>query len=87
MENLASRRLIVKNAKIFSSYVNIFEFSHSKEIVQSWLIYVTKFSSIIQSCFLTETLKQNYCQLIYFTFLNSHERTVNFSLKSVIVPL
>ena len=87
MENLASRRLIVKNAKIFSSYVNIFEFSYSKEIVQSWLIYVTKFSSIIQSCFLTETLKQNYCQLIYFTFLNSHERKVNFSLKSVIVPL
>ena len=35
MENLASRQLIVKNAKIFSSYVNIFEFSHSKEIVQS----------------------------------------------------
>ena len=87
MDNLASRRLFVKNAKIFSSYVNIFEFSHVKEIVQSWLIYVTKFSSVIQWYFLTETIKQNYCQLLYFTFLNSHERKVSFSLNSVIVPL
>ena len=38
---------------------NIFEFSHVQEIVESWLVYVNKFSWIIQSFFLTETIKQN----------------------------
>ena len=34
--------------------LNIFEFSHVKEIVESWFVYVKKFLWIIQSCFLTE---------------------------------
>ena len=28
-----------------------------KEIVESWLVYVNKFSWITQSCFLTEAIK------------------------------
>ena len=59
MRDSACRWLIVENAKIFRSYVNIFEFSLVKEIAESWLVYVNKFSWIIQSCFLTETIKQS----------------------------
>ena len=39
--------------------LNIFEFSHVREIIESWLVYVNKFSWIIQSCFLTETIKKS----------------------------
>ena len=36
-----------------------FEFSHVKEIVESWLVYENKFLWIIQLGFLTETIKQS----------------------------
>ena len=39
---------------------NIFEFFHEKEIVESWLVYLSKFSWIIQSCFWTETTKWSH---------------------------
>ena len=39
--------------------LNISEFSHMKEIVESWLFYVNKFSWIIISRFLTETMKES----------------------------
>ena len=35
MRDLACRWFIVENAKIFRSYVKLFEFSHVKEIVES----------------------------------------------------
>ena len=59
MHDSANRWLIVENAKIFRSYVKHFEFPHVKEIVESWLVYVNKFSLIIQSCFLTDTIKES----------------------------
>ena len=59
MHDLACRWLIVENAKVFRSYVNIFESSHVKEIVESWLVYVNKSSRIIQSCFLSGIIKQS----------------------------
>ena len=34
--------------------LNIFEFSHVKEIVESWLVHGNKFSWIIQLSFVTE---------------------------------
>ena len=43
--------------KYFKVLLNIFGFFHLKDIVESWLVYVNKFSWIIQSCFLTETIK------------------------------
>ena len=44
MRDSASSWLIVENAKNFEVMLNIFEFSHVKKIVESWLIYVNKFS-------------------------------------------
>ena len=38
----------------FEVMLNVFEFSHVKEIVESLLRYVNKFSWIIQSSFMTE---------------------------------
>ena len=55
MRDSACRWLIVENCKIFRSYVK--HFFHVKEIVESWLAYVNKFSWIAQSCFLTHTIK------------------------------
>ena len=51
--------LLLKMLKYFEVMLNIFEFSHVKEIVKFWLVYVNKFSLIIESCFLTETIKQS----------------------------
>ena len=59
MHDSANRWLIVENAKIFRSYVKHFEFPHVKEIVESWSVYANKFSLIIQSCFLTDTIKES----------------------------
>ena len=39
--------------------LNIFEISQVKEIRESWLVYVSKFSWIMQSCFLTKTIKRS----------------------------
>ena len=50
--------LLLKMLKYFKVMLNIFEFSHVKEIVESWLVYLNKFPWIIQSLFLTETIKQ-----------------------------
>ena len=65
--------------------LNIFYFSHVKEIMESSLTYVNKFSWITQLQFLTKTIIQTSCQLLFLTFQNSYERKINFSLKSVIV--
>ena len=35
---------LLKMLKYFEVMLNIFEFSHTKEIVESWLVYVYKFS-------------------------------------------
>ena len=59
MRDSSCRWLIVENAKIFRNYINIFEFFYVKEIAESWLLYEDQFSRINQSCFLTETIKQN----------------------------
>ena len=48
--------LLLKILKYFRAMLNIFEFSHVKE---NWLVYVNKFSWIIQSCFLIETIKRS----------------------------
>ena len=39
--------------------LNIFEFFLVKEIAESWLVYENKFSWIIQSSFLNETIKES----------------------------
>ena len=51
--------LLLKMLKYFEVIWKIFEFSHVKETLKFWLVYVNKFSWIIQSCFLTETIKQS----------------------------
>ena len=51
--------LLLKMLKYFKVMLNFFEFSRVKEIVQSWLVYAKKFSRIIQSLFLTETIKES----------------------------
>ena len=51
--------LLFKMLKYFEVMLNIFEFSHVKEIAESWLVYVSKFSWTIQSCFLTKTTKSS----------------------------
>ena len=48
---------IAENAKIFWSYVENFEFSHVKQMLESWLVYANKLSWIIQSYFLTDNIK------------------------------
>ena len=50
---------LLKMLKYFEVMLEIFEFSHMKEIVESWLVYANKFSWIIQSCFSNETIKQS----------------------------
>ena len=40
--------LLLKMLKYFEVMLSIFEFSHVKEIVESWLGYVNKFSWVIQ---------------------------------------
>ena len=52
----------VENAKIFRSYVKHFWISHVKEIVESWLVYINKFSWVVQLCFLTETIKSMFSE-------------------------
>ena len=59
MRDSACSGLLLKMLKYFEVMLNIFEFSHVKEIVKSWLVYAKTFSQIIQLCFLTETIKQN----------------------------
>ena len=51
--------LSLKMPKYSEVMLNIFEFFHVKEIVESWLVYVNKFLWTIQSCFLTETIKRS----------------------------
>ena len=68
MRDSACRWLIVENAEVFCSYVKHFEFSHMKEIVESWLVYVKKFSWIIQSCFLTEAIKKVSASFFFLLF-------------------
>ena len=66
-ENTCSRFLLqmysvlslLKMLKYFEVMLEIFEFSHMKEIVESWLLYANKFSWIIQSCFPNEIIKQS----------------------------
>ena len=55
MRHSACRGPIVENAKV----LKIFEFSHAKEIVESWLVYANKILWIIRSGFLTETIKRS----------------------------
>ena len=50
--------------------LNILEFPYVKEIVESWLVYLNKFSWIIQSCFLTETMKQTKLVSVSFSFFS-----------------
>ena len=45
MCNSACRWLIVENDKNFKVMLKIFEFSHKKEILESWLVYVNIVSS------------------------------------------
>ena len=45
--------------RYFEVMINIFEFFHVKENVEFWLVYLNTFSWIIQSCFLTETIKRS----------------------------
>ena len=52
--------LLLQMLKYFDLMLNMFEFSYVKEIVESWLVYLNKFSWIIQLCFLTETIKQSF---------------------------
>ena len=49
----------VKYAKILLVIFNTFEFSHVREIMESWLVHASKFSWIIKSCFLTEIITQS----------------------------
>ena len=51
--------LLLKMLKYFEVMLNIFEFSNVKKILEPWLVYLNKFSWIIQSCFLTETIKES----------------------------
>ena len=55
----SASNLLLKILKYFEVMLNIFEFSHVNEIVKSWLVYENKFSWIIQSGFLTETIKES----------------------------
>ena len=55
----SASNLLLKILKYFEVRLNIFEFSHVNEIVKSWLVYENKFSWIIQSGFLTETIKES----------------------------
>ena len=47
---------LLKMLEYFEVTLNIFEFSHVKEIVETWLVYINRFSWIIESCFITETI-------------------------------
>ena len=49
--------------------LDIFWFSYVKGIVKSWLFYVNKFSKIIKSCFLNETIKQGLVAASFSYFL------------------
>ena len=51
--------LLLKAPKYFKVMLNIFEFFNVKKIVESWLVHANKFFWIIQSFFLTETIKQS----------------------------
>ena len=55
--------------------VNIFEFSHVKEIVESWLVYVNKFSRIIKSGLLTEATSASFFS--YFLELLCEKKHLN----------
>ena len=68
MRDSACKSLLLKVIKYFGVTLNTFEFSNVNGIVESWLVYVNKFSWIIQSCFLTETTKRSWCQLLFLTF-------------------
>ena len=39
--------------------LNLFEFSHMEDILELWLFYLNMLSWIIDSCLLTETVKQS----------------------------
>ena len=46
--------------------LNVFEFSRDWEIIDSWLVYPTKFSWITQSNFLTEeTIKRSNASFFF----------------------
>ena len=68
MRDSTCRWLIVENVKYFEVMLNIFEFSQVKEIDKSWLVYVNKFSWIIQSCFLTETKNEVSASFFFLYF-------------------
>ena len=60
--------LLLKMLKYFEVMLDIFSFCHAKNIVESWLVYVNKFSQIMRSLFLTETIKPLY-HLLFLTCL------------------
>ena len=49
-----ARGLLFKMLKYFEVMLNIFEFSHVNETVESWLVNINKFSWIIQLFFSTK---------------------------------
>ena len=72
MRNLAYRLCIVKNTKIFWGYVK--DLKSVKNLARlrktgSRLNYPSKFSSISQSYFSTNTIKQSQRQLTFRTFM------------------
>ena len=60
--------LFLKMLKYFEVMLNIFEFSHVKEIVESWLVYVNNFCWINRSCFFTETIKNVSASFLFLLF-------------------
>ena len=82
--------VLLKMLKYFEVKLNIFEFSHVKEIVESWLVYVNKFSWMIQSCFLADPIifldRDNKAKLVpafFFHFLELLQEKIKFQLKNV----
>ena len=59
MHDSAGRWFIVENAKIFWSYVKNFWIFPSEKDCRILLVYANKFSWIIQSCLLHETIKRS----------------------------
>ena len=78
----ACRWLTVENAKMFRSYIKHFWVFPREEIVKSWLVYVNKYSWIIQSCFLSEAVKQSLCQ--HGTIIQKKKHVRKFFYKSLL---
>ena len=75
--------MFLKNLKYFETILNIFEFSHVWEIAESWFVFASELSWMVQSYFLAKITKLVLSSFAWF--LDFLRTKVKFGLQKVTI--